>query len=239
MKKCILFVCLAILLLFLCACHAAQSDGGSNGTSAPAESAPTTVATEPKQTSFLIIAPNDQLSGAGCDAFDLQIADGYCLLKNRSPEQYAYYDPYTLTNAGFTLQMYPLILETEIETLQIQYEARTNFSGFFTTYAGVNGYVGKQTSFETHIHWRGLDVVPKEEREQEKPDRVWLDLVVFANGKIAGMAVFELVPWNEKEHTFTAQYQFSEYYPCIDGLSQDIPEAFVWQRIDAYHRLVS
>ena len=63
--------------------------------------------------------------------------------------------------------------------------------------------------------------------------RVWVDVVVKADGKIVGCTVFEMVMW--KDVMLTVEYVGSDYSPPADGQYQNISEEFVRQRIEAYH----
>ena len=235
MKRHLLLV-LAYVLVLLSACHAVDDGSAPSMTNSVPTAAPTDMPTEPEPVVMQIIAPDNSLEDYHVANYiaEMQIQEGYCLLKNRSPQGYDYYAPNKLNNYGWSLQMLPELLEESLIDMSIHYAARTNYAGFFTTFHN-DSYVGQKTEFVTHIHWRGIELVPKEERDQEKPDRVWLDLVVYAEDSVVGMIVFELVPYNGKEHTFTAAYRYSEYYPQVSGQFQEISEESAWQRIDAYH----
>jgi hypothetical protein len=237
MKRYILLV-LAFVLVLLSACHAVEDGSTPSMESTVPTTAPASMPTEPAPMVLQIIAPDNSLKDYHVADYvaDMQIQEGYCLLKNRSPQGYDYYDPNTLNNYGWSLQMLPELLEERLADMSIHYAARTNYGGFFTGITLKDDYyVGSQGTFLKAIQWTGPELPPDTAPDQEKPDRVWLDLVVYAEDSVVGMIVFELVPYNGKEHTFTAAYRYSEYYPQVDSQFQEISEESAWQRIDAYH----
>ena len=237
MKRYLLLV-LAFVLVLLSACHAVDDGSAPSIAGSVPTTVPTSMPTEPAPIVLQIIAPDNSLEDYYVANYiaEMQIEEGYCLLENRSPKGYDYYDPNTLNNYGWSLQMLPGLLEESLIDMSIHYAARTNYGGFYTGITLKDEYyVGNQATFLKAIQWTGPFSLPATVPGQEKPDRVWLDLVVYAEDSVVGMIVFELVPYNGKEHTFTAAYRYSEYYPQVDGQFQEISEESAWQRIDAYH----
>lgn len=255
-----IFLCF-VLCFSLLACRSTQQDAGNSGSTQPSgttspeipttlptvptEPTVTTAPTEPVATTtpmpllLQIIAPFDIYAENPDAAGDVEVTvvEGYRLLDNQSLPRFCSYDSMRLGNDYFTIQILPGILEDDLKNYAINYEVKTNYAGLFTARAGTEGYVGKQTTCKTHIHWRGLDVVPEEERDQVMPDRIWVDMVVKILDDIVGLVVFEIVPWEGRDDAFTIYYRYSEFYPMFDGRKQEVSEELVWQRIEAYHQL--
>lgn len=129
----------------------------------------------------------------------------------------------------------------ELSPLKITYERRTNYGGFFTYETGTGArdeYLGSETNFPRHITmWVGpYDIPDIDPAVIEKPNRIWIDIVVRDGDYIIGLIIYELIPWKDHYKGYTIVNAYDECYKLVDGHFQSIPEEFVNQRIEAYHR---
>lgn len=169
---------------------------------------------------------------------NVTLQNSYKLIRDMDTDDYPYERRYLYMSSGYGyIDIVPEILEADMQGRAMLYTARTNFSGFFKR---VSEYLGKETTHSSFVRWRGELEMPADARDTERPEHIWVDILIRADDKIIGFAVLEIVDWVENgklvEGGYTIEDRYTEYYPLIDGQFQEISEDFVWQRIEQYHK---
>ena len=202
-------------------------------------------APDPAQTTIHISAPFDIFAADPEAAGDVQmhVQEGYQFLKHlpEDSEDYGGYYLYYVEHTSLynEILLWPGVLDEDVRFMPLTYEARTNYGALYN-YSGKSldeCYEGQQAMFVEFLRWKGISEVPKEER-MEKPERIWIDIIVRANGCVVGFMVLEIVHWDEytMDESYTVLYRYSEGYQMIDGHYQNITEEFVNARIEACHQ---
>ena len=250
MKRLVCFCILLALLTSLCACKssingtqqlASEPSVGvvvPTQTQEPAESSePTEAPTEDPFRYIQIIAPVDIYEGNAPEDSNimLTVQEGYKLIQDMNSDDYPYGRYYAPLSSGFgAIEIVPIILEEKFQVKNTSFTARTNFSAFVTLSSGYR-VLGQETTHPTYVSWRG-----DEHGNAEKPDHIWIDVLMRAAGKIFGLAVLEIVTMEINGVTYENGYmvadRYTEFYPLVDGKFQEIDEEFVWQRAEQYHK---
>ena len=125
--------------------------------------------------------------------------------------------------------------DQELNQGKINLEFRTNYGGLFALLN--DEYVGTTATSKQSILWHGIFEIPDiDALKLDKPDMIFVDVVVMDGEFIVGMIVYQIVPWEGHYEGYWAQYCYSESYKLVDGHFQDITEEFVNSRIDACHQ---
>ena len=229
MKRLALWILILALAFSLCACKSSTS--GSQVSSQP---------TETSTPAIEILAPLDIYGGntpAGSNV-NLTVQEGYKLIQDMNSDEYPYkryFDPYS-SRWGW-IEIVPMLQEADMQNRTMLYTTKTNYSGF---YKGVSEYIGPETTDDEFVRWRLHQTLLSGSDSNERPEHIWVDILIRADGNIVGFAVLELVDWiyngNKLTDAYTIEDRYTEYYPLINGQFQDIDEDFVWQRIEQYHK---
>ena len=216
------------------ATEATEPTEATNATE-PTETEPTepTVETVPvrPQGTVYITAPLDIFAETPENAGDVEmdIVDGYLFVREIAHDWSHWYTG-VLGNHQ-EIFVVPSVQIADLQEMTILYEARTNWDGFYTSAINKSEhYAGQQVTFENHVCW----VPAYETEENPMPEQIWIDVVIYANGNIVGMAVYEVDITPERR--FHLVFLYSEGYEMIDGEFQYISEEFVNARIEAYHQ---
>ena len=229
MKRLLSLLLILAVGIGLCACRADMTDAN-----------PTTQPTEEQLKAIQIIAPFDiyQADSQAAGNVQLSVQEGYKLIQDINSDDYPYkryHDPYS-SGWGW-IDIVPMLLEADMQNRTMLYTAKTNYSGF---YEGVSNYVGSEATDDVSIRWRLKDTLLSGSTSSERPEHIWVDILIQADGNIVGFAVLEIVDWiyngNKLTDAYTIEDRYTEYYPLIDGQFQEIDEAFVWQRVEQYHQ---
>ena len=231
MSNKLLSVILLLAMAFsMCACRADMTSAGS-----------ATQPTNEQPKAIQIIAPVDIYEGkVSADSnINLTVQEGYKLIQDMNSDDYPYRRYYEyMSNALCQIDIVPVVLEAELQNKTMTYTARTNFSGFFKD---VVQYIGKEVIDSTYFGWRGQREMPTGTEDTQRPEHIWVDILIKSDARVVGFAVLEIVDWHadcywKEQGCYTIQDRYTEYYPLIDGQFQEIDEAFVWQRIEQYHK---
>ena len=228
MKQTLSLILVVSFLLTLCACRADMTGAESS------------VPTEEQPQPIQIIAPFDIYEGDAQAAGDVQLTvqEDYKLIQDMNSDDYPYMRHYEhLTSRWWQICICPIILEEDIKDRPMSYTMKTNFAGFFDNY---KAYHGKEVSVEKFINWCGPMEMPVEATDTDRPQHIWVDILIKADDHIVGFAVIEIVDWVRDgkivEDGYTVADRYTEYYPLIDGQFQEVDEEFVWQRVEQYHK---
>lgn len=133
------------------------------------------------------------------------------------------------------IQIYPHIsYGLGVNDGQLTYEYRTNYSGFFDK----DLFLGDECVLDSSAYWKGVFDLPEDaQANREKPEHIWVDVIIRSRDHIVGFAVFEIVPLEDVNEGYTVNYHYSEVYDFVDGRFQSVPLAFVTARIEACHRI--
>ena len=246
MKKWISIIALLAIVFSLFGCQTSiygpelsdppTEEPSTNPSTAPTE-APTAPPTEPAFQGIQIIAPFDICENAPEeDNIHLIVQEGYKLIQSVETDEYRYSRYYNLKSGAYGfIEIVPIVLEPIIQSGSLTYTAKTNFSGFYSQSRVT--YIGKTDESKHGFSWRGSNVGPEEVRAEERPEHIWVDIVIRANGNIVGFAVLEIVDWpGMGEDCYMLVDSYSECYQLVNGRFQTIDEDFVWQRIEQYHQ---
>lgn len=193
-------------------------------------------ATEQPAPLIRIIAPLD-IAQTNSNVI-LTVRDGYKLIQDMNSDDYPYKRYYDhISGSWWCIDIVPILLEDDLQNRTMSYTAKTNYCGFFK--GAANEYLGKETTHDTFVRWLGEHSMPEGEKDTEKPEHIWVDILIKADDKIVGFAVVEIVTMVldgvTHEYGYMVDDRYTEYYPLIDGQFQEIDEEFVWQRIEQYH----
>lgn len=229
MKRLIAFSLLVSFCITLCACKPDLSDGELS--SQP---------TEIPGPAIEVLAPVDIYEGNAPEGSNviLTVRDGYKLIQDMNSDDYPYKRYYDhISGSWWCIDIVPILQETDLQNRTMSYTAKTNYCGFFK--GAANEYLGKETTHDTFVRWLGEHSMPEGEKDTEKPEHIWVDILIKADDKIVGFAVVEIVTMVldgvTHEDGYMVDDRYTEYYPLIDGQFQEIDEEFVWQRIEQYH----
>ena len=242
-----------VLLLSLCACKSSLTETESTipreldtpvTNTTPSEfteptepSAPTESTEDPFQY-IQIIAPVDIFEGNLPEDSNilLTVQEGYKLIQSVETDEYRYSRYYDIFSGAYGfIDIVPIVLEPIIKNGNLTYTAKTNFSGFYSR--SPITYKGKTDESKYGFEWRGSNTGPEEVKAEERPEHIWVDIVIRANGNIVGIAVLEIVDWPGRgEDCYMLIDAYSECYHLVNGRFQPIDEDFVWQRIEQYHK---
>lgn len=230
MKRVLTYLLIMTLAFTMCACRTDLA-----GNLAQPETEPSTV-TQPQP--IQIIAPFDiyEADPQAAGNVQMMIHEGYKLIQDMGTDEYPYCHSYNLhTGAYGFIAIVPILLEADMQNCSMSYKAKTNLSGFFTSSFD---YIGKEAAHERYFYWRGENAMPEQIRDTEKPEHIWVDILIKADDHIVGFAVLEIVPWDMfvSEYSYTIEDRYTEYYTLIGGQFQEVDEDFVWQRIEQYHK---
>lgn len=230
MKKLLLWIFVFVLSFTLCACKPGLSGGELS--SQPTESPVPAIE---------ILAPLDIYEGSAPanSNINLTVQEGYKLIQDINSDEYTYmryYNPYS--SAWWCIDIVPTLLETDLQNRSMSFTAKTNYSGFFK--GAANEYLGKETTNNTFVRWLGEYSMPEGKEQIEKPEHIWIDILIKADGKIVGFVVLEIVTMELDGVTYEDGYmvddRYTEYYPLVNDQFQEIDAEFVWQRIEQYHK---
>ena len=243
MKQLLSLVLLFAIVLGIGGCRASTYDAEL---SAPSGENPSTEPTEPSvepttealPQGIQIIAPLDIYEGDTEAAGDvnLTVQEGYTLIQSVETDDYRYNRYYNINSGAYgVMAIVPIVLEPIIQNCTLTYTAKTNFSGFYSR--SPLTYKGKTDESKSGFNWRGSDVGPEEVKAEVRPEHIWVDIIIRANGNIVGFAVLEIVDWpGMGENCYMLADGYTECYRLIDSRFQTIDEEFVWQRIEQYHK---
>ena len=229
MKKILAYILLLAFGMSLCACDVDMSGIVSN-----------VLPTEEHTKAIQIIAPLDIYAAVPQAAgnVNLTVQEGYKLIHDLNSDDYPYsryYDPYS--SSWWRIDIVPMLLESDMQDRTMSYAARTNFSGFFERNTK---YLGMYATNDKFFSWRGEYNLPQSVMQIERPEHIWVDILIKADGKVVGFAVLEIVDWiwngTYRKNAYAIEDRYTEYYPLIDGQFQEVTEEFAWQRIEQYHR---
>ena len=216
------------------ATEATEPTEATNATE-PTETEPTepTVETIPvrPQGTVYITAPLDIFANAPEEAGDVQmnIAEGYLFIKDLDNVWY-----HTFGGIGtnqFCIIVQPMVQDPVLKEKNILYEARTNWPGLYSSFKDYYSHTAlMEISFTGNVVW-----MPDNPTEENLlPEQIWVDVAVYADDNIVGMAVYAIDLDEKGKYIMTLLY--SECYEMIDGEYQYITEEFVNARIEAYHQ---
>lgn len=135
------------------------------------------------------------------------------------------------------LQIEPYInLGIGIRGGQISYLAETNYSGLYVMSSGLLEFAGSECTVSGVVCWKGPGEWPAEYASMEKPDRIWVDILIMSRDHIVGFAVFEVVSFADVHEGYQLIFHYSEVYDYVDGRFQNVSEEFVRSRMEACHR---
>ena len=264
MKKLLAILSVFIIVVSFGACGVASldntgttppTDGTTLPVTDPTSTAPTnftatdpTVTTEPKPTepeptepaTIQITAPFDLFAENPGETWDVElyIVEDYLLFTNLVVERQTIY----VDGTNFIhIYIYPGMQDESIPTVDLIFEARTNYNGFYTPGLSImEGYAGMKTEFTEYIKYTpNLGTPQSREDAGQQPDRVWIDVLVKNGDHILGVLIYEVVPLldvsDNIDHAATIEYRYCESYAPIDGKYQPVTEEFVNARIEAYH----
>ena len=227
------YIVIMMVVLTLVGCAASGTAGTVSSTN-PIQ-ATSTVPTVSQNTKVKVTAPFD-IMGPVTDDVELCVVEDYQLFA-RDEKYYNHYGN-SLSSGYFCIMIWPVILEESLQNVALEFEAATNYGGLYCDINKMGECAGWSAHFaDAYIAWRGNDAVPSQYRQDVKPDRVWIDIIVRMDGNIVGFAVFEIVPWDQSSWVSTSVYKYSEFYSSADDAqSQEITEDFVLSRIEACHQ---
>ena len=239
MKQLLSLVLLFAIVLGIWGCRASTYYSGvSVPSTEPTEPSVPTESTEDPFQYIQIVAPVDIYEGNTPEGSNvlLTVQEDYKLIQDVTSEEYRYNRYYNVHSGAYGyISIVPIVLEPIIKSCSLQYTARTNFAGFYS--ANPLTYIGKTDESQYGFNWRGENVGPEEVRAEERPEHIWIDVLIRANGNIVGFAVLEIVDWpGQGEYCYMLIDSYTEFYPLINSRFQPIDEEFAWQRIEQYHK---
>ena len=239
MKNLLTVILLFAIVLGIWGCRASTYYSGVSAPSTePTEPSAPTESTEDPFQYIQIVAPVDIYEGNTPEGSNvlLTVQEDYKLIQDVTSEEYRYNRYYNVHSGAYGfIEIVPIVLEPIIQSGSLTYTAKTNFSGFYSQSRVT--YIGKTDESKHGFSWRGSNVGPEEVKAEERPEHIWVDIVIRANGNIVGFAVLEIVDWpGMGEDCYMLVDSYSECYQLVNGRFQTIDEDFVWQRIEQYHQ---
>jgi hypothetical protein len=258
MKKLVAFLLIIGVCLSIASCAAAQSpttqpnleNSVTTAPSAPSEPVTSIVATEPTEPettavpstetvpvlprgTIHITAPEDIFAENPEAAGDVQvhIEEGGRFIANLVDMRW--HKCNYLFGNYFAFVIYPRITDPEFADMTMEYEATSNYEGFWRGLDSEDKYEGMETTFDQSVYWKPVELFPEPE---ELPDQIWIDVIVRANGQIVGMMVLAVESVDTGLSDVRLYHMYSEGYKRIDGKFQNVSEEFVRSRIEAYHQ---
>ena len=197
MKNLLTVILLFAIVLGIWGCRASTYYSGVSAPSTePTEPSAPTESTEDPFQYIQIVAPVDIYEGNTPEGSNvlLTVQEDYKLIQDVTSEEYRYNRYYNVHSGAYGfIEIVPIVLEPIIQSGSLTYTAKTNFSGFYSQSRVT--YIGKTDESKHVFSWRGSNAGPEEVRAEERPEHIWVDIVIRANGNIVGFAVLEIVDW--------------------------------------------
>lgn len=183
----------------------------------------------------------------GSDKIDITEMEGMELVDDSIPSYMAIYCPFMSVARGVVIT--PVVAEESLKDAEITYEVTANYGELYgdfysEKYTGGNkiqatreeAFLGKQASIKNWetIYWEGKELLGED--SVALTEKVYVDMIIKADGNIVGYGIFEMDPWVEDGMVvgLTGHLKHTVFYPLVDGEYQEITADYVGQQIAEY-----
>lgn len=190
----------------------------------------------------------------GESTIDITKMEDYELVMEPEFSHKTIWSPYLGMIGGIAVTM--VITEESLQDADITFEITANYGELYADfysdkyYNGTNASQAKEAAcFDKYgqasngetVYWEGMELWYAAESQPDGSKnmgelladigKIYMDVLIKADGNIVGYAVFEMVSLDENGCMFSAALRNSAYYPIVDGEFQSVTEEFVRQEI--------